>query len=282
VIKILGDIEDLKKEISSLNLNINVEPILNIDLPFMENQESFTLINIPFYHIENNRNLIFVADEKTIIYSPIKLDNLESKFKKLLKKKHGESTIIIFLILKTVLKNYFHEFERIRDIMNALDLNPLLDSIEEAGKELRKLTDRTEGLLQLIIELKEKEVEAFDTTSIAFDYEMLNTETRYALERCRSHVYRISSLRTKSEMKSNKELNDTMKKLTVIMTFLTIVSIVVNVPGTIGAIFGIPALSDAYFEAHIVGLVTTLILTTALSVLLGYLYWRSLKLKTGD
>ena len=79
-------------------------------------------------------------------------------------------------------------------------------------------------------------------------------------------------------MKANKELNDTIKKLTVITTFLTIVSIVVNVPGTVGAIFGIPALSTAFFDGHTTGLVLTLILTTVLSTMLGYIYWRSLKL----
>jgi hypothetical protein len=81
-------------------------------------------------------------------------------------------------------------------------------------------------------------------------------------------------------MRSNRELNDTMKKMTVIMTFLTIISIVVNVPGTVGAIFGIPALSDAYFESHTTFLVITLILTTLLSMFLGVIYWRSLKLKS--
>jgi len=63
------------------------------------------------------------------------------------------------------------------------------------------------------------------------------------------------------------------------MTFLTIVSIVVNVPGTIGAIFGIPALSDAYFNSHTSLLIITLIITTLLSVILGFIYWRYLNLK---
>ena len=79
-------------------------------------------------------------------------------------------------------------------------------------------------------------------------------------------------------MNSNRELNTTITRLTVIMTFLTIVSIVVNVPGTIGAIFGIPALSDAYFHNHTQSLILALIATTFLSIFLGYFYWKSLKL----
>ena len=144
---------------------------------------------------------------------------------------------------------------------------------------MRRLTDKIESLVELIIVLKQREIKQFDVSLVVFDYEILATEARYWLERCRSHIYRIASLRTKSEMQSNKELNDTMKKLTVIMTFLMIVSIVVNVPGTIGAIFGIPALSEAFFSAHVGGLVLTLILTTLLSVILGYIYWRSLRLR---
>ena len=80
-------------------------------------------------------------------------------------------------------------------------------------------------------------------------------------------------------MQSNRELNDTMTRLTVIMTVLTIVSIVVSVPGTIGAVFGIPALSEAYFSSHTPFLVIILIAATAMSIIFGLLYWKSLGLK---
>ena len=100
------------------------------------------------------------------------------------------------------------------------------------------------------------------------------------LERCRSHVYRIASLRTKSEMLSNRELNVTMKRLTIIMAFLSIIGIVVSVPGTIGAIFGIPALSDAYFAPHPRTLVIVLIISTIIITIFGWIYWKRLKLKS--
>ncbi len=278
MIKNVESVEELRKEIAELNLGVEVEQILNIDLPFMDSQENFTVINIPSYTSENKYNFIFVHVDKVLIYSPLKNGKLDKKFEKAMKKKNGESTVSILSHLKAILKNYSYEFVKIRDTMNTLDLDPVLDSIENIGRDLRKLTDRLEGLMQIIIELKEEEIACFDISLVNFDYEILNAETRYWLERCRSHVYRIASLRTKSEMKSNRELNDTMKKLTVIMTFLTIVSIVVNVPGTVGAIFGIPALSDAYFKGHTTFLLITLISTTVLSMLLGFLYWKSLKL----
>src|SRR3989344_9063623 len=163
--------------------------------------------------------------------------------------------------------------------MDKLDVNPIIDEIENSGRDLRRLTDKLEGLVETIIVIKEREIKEFDMAMISFDYDILNTEVRYLLERCRSHIYRISSLRTKSEMKSNKQLNDTMSRLTVIMTFLSLASIVVSVPGTIGAIFGIPALSDTYFKPHTNLLVLILIIATLLSIVLGYLYWKSLGLR---
>jgi len=256
---------------------ISLDKIAAIDYPFLDADESFTLLSVPSYHEQKN-NIIFVCED-TYILTPEAIQNIESKFKPQVKRKYGESTVSILLLLKAVIKNYSHEFEIIREKMNELDLNPFVDSIENNGRALRKLTDRMEALLHVILQLKEREIKTFDTKLISFDYEVLQTETRYWLERCRSHTYRISSLRTKSEMKANKELNDTMKKLTVITTFLSIVAIVVNVPGTIGAIFGIPALSDTYFKTHTNGLLITLILTTVLSILLGFIYWKSLKLK---
>jgi hypothetical protein len=62
------------------------------------------------------------------------------------------------------------------------------------------------------------------------------------------------------------------------MAFLSIIVIVVSVPGTIGAIFGIPALSNKYFEGNPALLLWSLILSTSFSIILGYIYWKSLKL----
>ena len=278
MIKFFTKIDEFKKFIQNVGIDIDIEPIFNLDFPFVENREKFTVISVPDYSSENSENIVAMSKSHTLIYSRKDLNKLDKNFKQIIKKPYGESTVIIFLLLKNVLKNYSKEFEKIRSIMNRLDLNPVLDEIEKSGRELRRLTDRIEELVQLIMVLKERDIKEFDTSFIGFDYDILQSEARYWLERCRSHIYRISSLRTKSEMESNRELNATITRLTVIMTFLTIVNIVVNVPGTIGAIFGIPALSDTYFHNHTQFLVLTLIAATILSIILGYIYWKSLKL----
>jgi len=278
MIKNIENIEELKEEISRLKKEVDINQILAIDTPFIDSHSDFAVINIPSYGHQGH-NLIFMADDKILMFSSGNGKEIDKKYERIMNKKFGRSTISIFMLLRAVLKNYSHEFVRIREVMNTLEMDPVLDSIEDTGRILRKLTDRMEGLFQIIIELKEEDIKWFNFSLVSFEYDLFTTEARYWLERCRSHVYRIASLRTKSEMRSNRELNDTMKKLTVIMTFLTIVSIVVNVPGTVGAIFGIPALSNAYFEEHVTFLIITLFSTTVLSVLLGLFYWKKLGFK---
>ena len=279
MIYIFGTLEEFKETLTSKKIERDIDSVLKLDLPFFDYQNNLLLMHLPTYGSSNTGELLVVHKEDIFMYTQLQINDYERKYKALLKKTGGESTVIIFLILKAVLKNYSEQFQSIRDRMNELDMEPILDSIEEIGRVLRRLTDRMESLVEIGIVLKEREVREFDTKLVAFDYEVLITEARYWLERCRSHMYRIASLRTKSEMQSNKELNDTMKRLTVIITFLTIVSIVVSVPGTIGAIFGIPALSDVYFRPHTQTLVLILVVATIISIIFGLIYWKSLGLK---
>ncbi len=257
MIKLFDDLL-LKKEIRSIEIENEIDSILELDLPFFRSEKNLTVLYLPLY-TEINQKILMIANKKNIFFYPKQNNfNKDKNHKSLLKEKHGESTLVIFSSLKMALKNYSEH------------------RVEIAGRELRKLTDLMEGLLELIIVVKERNIDEFDISLISFDYDLLNTETRYWLERCRSHMYRIASLRTKCEMQANKQLNDTMSRLTVIMAFLTIVGIVVSVPGTVGAIFGIPALSDTYFRPNTTLLVFVLVGATMLSIALGYLYWKSL------
>lgn len=274
-----NDIDRFKQRVSRLKLGIDVDALSKLDFPFFDRRGSYAVVSVPFYSGGLGRSIIVLSKKNSLAFSDTSFESGTKNFKDILNKPYGESTALAFVFFKAVLRNYSQEFERIRSKMNELDLRPALDHIETCGRELRLLTDRFEELVQLIIILKEREVREFDVALIGFDYELLNAETRYWLERCRSHTYRISSLRTKYEMRSNRELNATMRRLTLITTFLTITSIVVSVPGTIGAIFGIPALSDAFFKLHTTMLVWILIGSTLLSIALGYVYWKSLGLR---
>lgn len=278
MIEFFNDLARFNKQIARLKLSIDVEALSKLDFPLFDHRRNYTLVSVPLYNNSLGRAIIILSKKRSLVFSDSSLEAGTKNFKKILTKPYGESTALAFVFFKTVLRNYSQEFERIRTHMNELDLRPVLDSIEASGRDLRRLTDRFEELVQLIILLKEREVREFNVELIGFEYELLNAETRYWLERGRSHMYRIASLRTKYEMHSNRELNATMRRLTLITTFLTITSIVVSVPGTIGAIFGIPALSDAFFKPHTVLLVWILIASTLLSVLLGYVYWKSLGL----
>lgn len=277
--KFFSSVGDFRRATQSIVKDGKLESVFAIDFVFFDKQPKFTLISVPTYNHEIKQAILVLTKNEIYYYGPSNPLIDKKTYGETLDQPYGKSTVATVLILRSILKDCAQEFSRIRELMNRLDLSLVLEDIESCGRDLRRLTDRCEELVKLIITLKEREIKEFDPALFSFDYELLNTEARYWLERCRSHVYRIASLRTKYEMRSNKELNDTMKRLTVIVTFLTIISIVVSVPGTIGAIFGIPALSEAYFNGHATVLVLTLSMLTLMSILLGFVYWKSLGLK---
>lgn len=281
MITFYDNLERFKSKLKQLKTEFDIDALNKLDFPFFDRRKKYAVLSVPLYANSQGRAIIVISQKNCVVLSSPSFPINSKDLKTFKKSTYGESTLLTFAFFKNAIKNYSHEFERIRAQMNDLDLNPILDNIELAGRDLRRLTDRFEEVVQLMLILKEKEIREFDTELLGSNYELLNAEARYWLERCRSHIYRIASLRTKSEMQSNRELNSTMSRLTVIMTFLTITSIVVSVPGTIGAIFGIPALSNAYFEPNTTILVWILIGTTLLSIVLGYAYWKSLGFRRG-
>lgn len=277
--KVFTNFAEFNREVKEAGLKVNLKELTLLDYNFLQTYDNFTIINIRDYDKEPN-NLIILSPKKTFFYGGKDFVNGNLRqFSNILNKKYGESTAITFLVLEAVLTNYTTEFEGIRKELVELEQNLNIDKIEEEGRRLRKLIDRLEDFFDILIRLEERKLAEFDSKLINYDYNILTSEAKYWLERCRSNMYRIASLRTKCDIKSNSELSERITKLTIIMTFLTIVSIVVSIPGTIGAIFGIPALSDAYFKGNNRFLLGSLVISTLLAIALGYIYWKKLNLK---
>jgi len=278
--KLFTDFGDFEKEVEELGLKVDLKELTSFDYNFIQIYDKFTLINLRDYSKEQNK-IILLSPKGAFIYGDIPITESQLKnFNSTLKKKQGESTVVTFLVLDFILLNYKAEFENIRRRIIQLEQSLEINKIEEEGNILRKLIDRLEDFGDIIIKIEERKIEEFNSNLIKYDYSILTTESKYWLDRCRSNMYRIASLRTKCDIKSNSELNSKITKLTVIITFLTIVTIVISIPGTIGAIFGIPALSNAYFEGHSNSLIFILITSILISILLGYIYWKNLNLKT--
>lgn len=275
-----SNLEEFRNKAKDFGFEQNIDELLKLDLTFFEQYDKFVLINIKDYNEEPN-NLLLLSKENTLVFSSTRMNEKQLElYKNVLKKEYGESTSITLLILKQVLRNYALEFEKIRIEIHSVENKLNFNSVEKVGRKLRKLTDRFEDILDLMIKLGERNIKEFNTGLIKYDYDVLTAETRYRMERSRSYIYHVSSLRNKVDIQSTAELNKTITRLTVIMTFLTIFGIVVAVPGTIGAVFGIPALSDAYFAPHPRTLVIVLIISTIIITIFGWIYWKRLKLKS--
>ena len=162
MIKFFTSAEDFKKAASSLKVP-DIEKVLELDFPFFDKQNKYALLSVPIYQDGQQQNLLLLSKKLVLVYSNFNFNSYEKNFKDTLKKPYGESTVISFLTFKHVLKNYSREFERIRAKMTLLDLDPILGEIERCGRELRRLTDRCEELVQMIMVLKERDIEEFNT-----------------------------------------------------------------------------------------------------------------------
>ena len=162
MIRIFHDIGEFKDEIKKEGVERDIDSVLKLELPFFEKQEKFVMIFLPTYELDSQKIMMMIFRKNVFIFSKNNFDNYEKKYRAPLKTKNGESTTMIFLGLKYALKNYSEQFQKIWDAMNELEVNPIIDKIEESGRILRRLTDRLENLVEMILVIKESEIKEFD------------------------------------------------------------------------------------------------------------------------
>src|SRR3990172_2721710 len=166
MIEVFGTIDGLEGALASKKIERDVDSLLKLDLPFYDYEDRVSVSYFPMYPDNRERCLVFITKKDVLVYSSISLNNYERKYKTILKKPRSESTIITFLVLKAVLKNYSEQFQKIRDRINELEMQPVLDKIEDSGRALRRLTDKIESLVELIIVLKQREIKQFDVSLV--------------------------------------------------------------------------------------------------------------------
>jgi Mg2+ and Co2+ transporter CorA len=81
----------------------------------------------------------------------------------------------------------------------------------------------------------------------------------------------ISIARNKCEVKYSKDLNRSIERLTYIMAYLTIITVVISVPNTVATIYGIAPFAVAV-EPWLIWLL--IVATTAVSIVVSYYFIR--------
>jgi Mg2+ and Co2+ transporter CorA len=257
--------QEFEEAAKGIGVDVDLNALLRLDITFIEPYPNYVVINLRDYgNIPNN--MLVLTPKASLLYSDKQFTDRDySIYKQALRRKYGEATVLSFLALSEVLKSYSAKFSEIDKQIDRFGVNSSLEKIEETARELRMFADRMEDFVNLLISLEDRKVDFIHTKVLAYDFDVLLAKSRHLLDRSRNHLWELRDIREEMDVKITRKLNKNIEKLTVIMAFLTVVSVAISIPNTVGTFYGIPTL------AGMIG--TTFMLTTLAASLIVALVW---------
>ncbi|MBI5635466.1 magnesium transporter CorA family protein [Candidatus Micrarchaeota archaeon] len=239
MIKSFGDFGEFKAEARKLGYPKDLTELTRHEIKFLEKYDNFTVINLHDYGRGNNNNLMVLTAGKSLLYSEKKIGAGDLRlYKSVLGKKFGESTAFALVATHRVLENYEDYFEKISDDIDGLEENLDIGRIQHNAKVLRKLHDKVEEFVDVVLELKERKVREVKTEYLTYDFDLLVAKANHLLNRAKSHLSQLNNLRTEYEIRSTNELNKQIKFLTLVMKNLTALTVILTVPMLIASWYG--------------------------------------------
>ena len=252
-------------------VDVNLEDLLRLDLLFFEPYKKYLIINLKQYG-ESQNNILILSKDANLYYSSSKLPRRDLRlYKAVLTKKNGESTVLAQVALRRALKNYSATFSRIDSKIDSFGKNSSLESIEETTELLRKVSDRVEDFLSLLMSLEDRRIKEVETKYLSYDYDVVLARSRLLVDRCRNHLKELRDIRDEIDIKFTRQLNKSIEKLTVVMAFLALASLAISIPNTVATFFGIPAFSEAVPMGFMLLMV---IVSSILVTIWSYYYWK--------
>ncbi|HII39283.1 TPA: hypothetical protein HA318_04760, partial [Candidatus Micrarchaeota archaeon] len=145
---------------------------------------------------------------------------------------------IALILFKKVLQNYSGKFEKLHTDLYELEMNFDLEKISDVNNIIRKLTDKLEDFIDVLIRVEERRVREVNTAYVGYDYHVLRATATHLLDRCKNSVNRVKDVRMEYEMKSAQELNKRIEYLTEIMKKLTAITLILMIPNIIASHYG--------------------------------------------
>lgn len=280
MIRHFTDFDEFEKAAAKIRGVRSLRELLGIDLNFLESYDNFTIVNLKdaFQDAKPEgdlNNILILSKKASLLFSARKFPKAELSFhRKLLRENYGESTVLCLISLKDVLANYSLFFERLRRNFSEAEKALDYEGLNRITRSMRKLEDKLSDFLRMLIELEDKKVRQVDTSLISYDYDILRAKARLLLDSTNLALGQINSEKREIELRSTNALNKNVEFLSKMMMVLTLVGVVVSVPGSLGAFFGIPAISDITPVPTILFWVWV---PTCIAALISYLYWRKLE-----
>ena len=238
MIENFSDFEQFKKKAQELGVGVNLDELLGLDVTFLESYEDYVIISMKVAG-ETPHNILILSEKDAFLYSAKSYGEKDYKmFRFTLQKPYGEATVLAFLTLRSVLEEYQSSFKILDERIDALETVYETKTAEETSVRLRRLTNRVEDFVHLLISLEERKIVQVNTSLISYDYGLMLAKAQHLLDRCRNHLSQLRDIQHEAEMRQTKETNKRIEDLTNVMKKLTSITVIIMLPTLVASHYG--------------------------------------------
>ena len=234
-----SDFEEFLKEARAMGVVEDLRQLTSLDMIFFEKHKNYLIVNLRDYDEEEPNNILVLSRDRSVVYSKKQIPKSDFRmFSLTMQKPYGESTALALIMFKKVLQNYSSRYDKIHSEISALEEQFDAEKIGEVSHRLRKLIDKVDDFMNILIGVEERRVREVNTSYAGYDYHVLTATTTHLLDRCRNSSNRVKDLRNEYEMKSSQELNKRIEYLTEVMKKLTALTLILMIPNIIASHYG--------------------------------------------
>ncbi len=273
MIRTFSDFNEFRAAAIEFGLDMDLQALTNLDVLFFESYKNFLILNVRDYG-ENPNNLLILGREDSLVYSQKQFTAKDYKlFRLSMREPFGESSVITFLTLREVMNGYSTRFEQLHAELDMVERTLDVDKLDDLGKAFRRLQDKLEDFVDLLIKLRDRKVPQVNTKYISYDYNVLTGKAQHILDRTKNQLSRIGGLRNEIEVKETKMLNKRIEYLSEVVKRLTAITIILLIPNIISGYFG---MNIPHYFATLPNPELIIIIFTVASMLAGaaFLKWK--------
>lgn len=244
------DFEEFLREARAMGVVEDLRQLTTLDVLFFEKHKNYLIVNLRDYDEQEPNNILILSRDKNVVYTKKQIPKNDFRmFSLTMQKPYGESTALALILFKKGLQNYASRYDKIHAEISALEDKFDPEKISEASNKMRKLIDKVDDFMNILISVEERRVREVNTSYAGYDYHVLTATATHLLDRCKNNMQRIKDLRSEYEMKNTHELNKRIEYLTDVMKKLTALTLVLMIPNIIASHYGMnfkymPELSD--------------------------------------
>lgn len=238
-IDIYQDSKSFSKAVLNAGLVHDISSLLKLNANFMEVVDDHLIISIRNFDKKRSSNMLVLNAERAIVYTDEPFPEGDMKpFEKFLKKPHGKSTAITFLVLRRTVFRYLLTLDSLVEMLEGMTKSFDSHRYRRLSLKLGRLHDLIEQLQDMMIRLEQSHLKEMETAYISFDYNVLKAECGYLLDRCRNRFSMLKDVAREHEVQVTRELNEKIERLSAVVMKLTALTVIIMLPNLVASHFG--------------------------------------------